>query len=615
MDPTSGPSTPRPSLKRPRAYRKTSEVLLPVASPPLRRESEPALDWRRPSNESDTFAARRKKMPPLPRPSLRGRAPHSDRSVTFSVTSPFRMEMAPFHSQPGTPTYPLLHTPEPHEVTLFGVRTQFRPLWLLALGNAGLTGIGLGSVLCQRAIWPVKAYEGINPDGPTLLPGGEPGHGRAFGSPQKDIIAGAIFMGAGLGAAVASSILFMQDGRRLNRAQNPASPAYRRTMSYFSAHIAGLAILVGHRFFQEAMRSALPPQAAWVISLPGGFATAVYAVTIAQSFSSSELACGTMPIRNRAVLSAVARGMVSSYIILGAILSTPNFSAYGREAVRLVTAVSTTVAYSLPLATARMAGPTADIPVGGQRYRGDWSAMQAFIVYCAARLSGSISAFWLARARWPADKQGIRPPHGADGAPPLTSQLFRGLPPPLPSLPPDYDETAAAALLMAMSFAGCCYAFSQFHRDARPPEWLARLVLGSMISSVLFGQTFRVLQELAKSHGSFAFSWVAVVPGVIAHALIFTAIPVAFANSEAGYGNSIIRHRYQVIEACRFIGGISWYLWAAENQDLGFPPVARQLTVWLATSATLLGFSLPTTDTLRAATGPTPQREIPNPFD
>lgn len=602
------PLSPRPSVRRP-ILKKTATAPAAVA-PGARRASAPdALHLRR-TNTALSI--------PIPsRPVLRRLQRESERSVQFSPDMlAYRAAPTPRsgHTYPPTPTYPALRTPTQGVVTLFGVPTRYRPLWLLAIGNLGLAGFGMGSVLVQRAIWPVRAYDGLNPGGITVFPGGAAGHGRAFGGITQGIVAGSLFIGVGIFAAVTSSFLFLQDGRKLNRAQNPQNPNYRRTHAYFAAHQTGIALLVGHRFFQEAIRSSLPPQAAWAIALPGSISQAIYSVTMAQSFSSSELACGTMPIKNRAVVAASARAMVASYIVLGALVATPNVSAYGRETVRIITAIAQTISFSLPLTTARLAGPQADIPIGPERYRGDWSAMQAFALYVFCQLAGSIGAFWLSRARWPAAAVPPRP--GGDMPPPDAQvQKFRGLPPPLQSLPADLDETAGAAIIMALSFIGCCYSFGQLHRDARPPIAVARLLLAASVGSVLLGQLFRALQEKASSHADFRLRWIAAVPGFMAQALAFVAVPEQYGNSEATIGNVPLTHRYRIIEACRFTGGVMWYLWAAECGIFGFPPVARQLTIWLATSATILGFSLPTTDTRRAATGPTPQHEVPNPFE
>lgn len=494
---------------------------------------------------------------------------------------------------------------------LLGMKTKYKPLYLLALGNMGSAIFGSGEVVVQRAIWPSKPYQGFNPNGGvTAIPGGTAGLGMAFGGPRQGLIGGSILMVVGVGAALASAVLFVKDGRALNRRQNPENPNYRRTMTYFSAHLVGIGLLVSHRFALEVFRVYLPPDFLWAGTLPGAIGQAVFAVTMAQSFSSCEVYNGKMPLKHRGAISMAARAGVAFYIFVGAIVGTPNLSAYWRESVRLVAQTSTALAYSLPLTTARLGSAmVAGLPrfeEGTQRRRGDFTTLQTFAVYALSRIITSVAATQMQHSAWPA-VHGNDPPLGNLPRPPAQkgeSDSWRNLPPPIPTGAPDGEYVALASAVLVIGTGMGVFSFWQLRKDALAHGTAyANACFGGAVACLMLGNVFRVVGEHSKETADFQLVWAAAPIGFVANALANVVIPELYSASEVTCGNEPIKYRYQVTEACRAGGNLAWTLWSAMAATLNFPPLVRQGMIWAASVLTILGMALPDADTRRAQIG------------
>lgn len=315
------------------------------------------------------------------------------RPVQF-VSTPEAIDHQPWHfPEDGAP---------PQRVTprLFGVRTRFRPLWLLALGNVGNVLYGVGSIVLQRAVWPSEAYDPDNRG--ANIPGGTPGLGDAFGGPMGGVAGGTAMTVAGISTSILAASLTLNDGHALARERSPSNPSFKRVNTYFGFHLLSIAMLVGNRFAIELFRVHLPKKWEFAGAMPGALGQAIFAITQAQGFSNAELHCGMMPIARRNVVSAAARALISAYLVVGTITSTPNVDAYAREGVRLVAQTATSVAFSLPLTTARIAADQERLP----RRAGDrpWRALSNVGLYAGARLASAIAAQSLAHSAWPVAK-------------------------------------------------------------------------------------------------------------------------------------------------------------------------------------------------------------------
>lgn len=519
--------------------------------------------------------------PPFTRPSLQRNSSTrwTLRPVEF-VSTPEAVDHQPWH-------FPVDGGP-PQRITprLFGLKTRFRPLWLLGLGNVGNILYGLGSVVIQRAVWPSKMYDpehrGAN------IPSGTPGLGTAFGGPIGGVAGGTAMTVAGISISILAASLTLNDGHSLARQRNPDNPSFKRVNTYFGFHLLSIAMLVGNRFAIELFRVYLPNKWQFAGAMPGALGQAIFAITQAQGFSNAELFSGMMPLPNRAAISATARAFISAYIVVGTIQSSPNIDAYAREGVRLVAQTATAVAFSLPLTTARIAADQERVPP--RELDRPWRALGNVGLYAVARLASAIAAQQIAHSAWP-----VRTP---------PRQLAVRWPPPLPTEGADVSAVVAQSVLLAAATTLAITTFIRSHADARRVgRRYANAMLAASVCSIAFGQIYRVQMAYGREHVDFKTYWEAMPIGVVANALAFIALPESFGASEVAYGETPIPYRYHVTEACRATGGVLWSLWAASSGVVTLDPTFRLSLVWGASIATMLGLAFPTAETRRAQRG------------
>lgn len=445
---------------------------------------------------------------------------------------------------------------------IFGLRTAYKPLWLLGAGTLGNVLYGTGTIAIERGIWPRAAWA-VPPPGAAANP-----LTPLFGEVRYSLGLGIASTVGGVGLAGGAAALFYQDARRLARRQNAANPNYLRPTLYFAAHITAILLSAGGKFMSEALLDTVPADYRWVSALPLMTGQAVFAVTQANSFSSCEILNRRLPIKHRSAVGFGARAGVSMFTVWAAMMSVPRFSSYGREAMRLSAQASLTLSYSLPLTTARL-GRHQGVDFTSHQPEPNWYALQVLMTYITGRVLAGFGPDMLQAAQDAADKnEGL---------------LFGG----------------AAALTAG---TGACFAALMLLRQdvaAYSPRQANMLFAGAAFA-LLSILAYVGLANYAGRTRQPELVWAALVPGVIGAGLRLAILPSMFSFAELRHGDLPLPQRLYWTEASRAIAGVCFGAWGVMSGQPGVNVYLREAVAVAAGSFATLGMALPTTTSKRA---------------
>lgn len=502
-----------------------------------------------------------------------------------SVTSPFGQV------EPATPmdlndTNPFeRHAARRAKPNLFGYRTNYKPLWLLGFGTAGNVLYGTGALALERGIYPRR---------PVARPGGDsanlPGLFQPlFGSRPASIGVGATAVGLGTLVATTACVLFYQDARRLARRQNSANPNYTRPNVYFGVHLAAIVLSVGGKFMSEALRDVVERDTTWLAGVPSLIGQAAFAVTQAQAFSGCEVLNRKMPLQHRSAIGFAARTAAGAWTVLGVMNTVPYFNPYARELTRLFCQSAMTLAFSLPLTTARI-NRTQRVDPAAPHPDPSWYTLQVLAFYLCGRVLLGYAPDLLQQPQAQAN----------DGQ--ATTSLATG-----------------GAVMLSVGTAICVSALMLYRDDvAAYDRKKANLLAGTGVTAVLLIMAYRGIFEAALTTQHRSLTWVSTVPGCLGAGLRLAVMSELFAFSELRNGDLPLPMRYHWTEACRALGILGYGLWAAMLSVPDFNPYVREgVGIFAALSATL-GMALPTTTSRRAmpqfdwplSPGATPEAEV-----
>lgn len=463
----------------------------------------------------------------------------------------------------------------PHQAPrgrLLGMRTAYKPLWLLGAGSAGNIAYSLGAVALERGMWPVRPAADVPLDEAVLEP--------LFGSRAASLGVGATAVALGMGVAATACVLFFQDARRLVRRQNTSNPSYVRPNAYFAAHMAAIVLSVGSKFMAEAVRDTLPRDYSWVAATFGSVGQAMFAVTQAQAFSSCELQNGAMPLQWRAQLGFAARFCMGFHVLFGAMQATPQMTAYGKEAVRLFSITAAALAYSLPLTTARISRQqNINQPIflndGPQP---SWYALLVLALYFGGSILSGFGPDILQRAVASAGQE-------------------------ISSSGPDKHAAAVygGACMLATGAGACSVALMLYCSDTAHYNRRAAQVLGCLgLLALAANAAYRGLAEYGWAADMQNIAWLAVPPGVVATGLRLAVVPELFCFSEMLHGELPLRGRYHWKEATRALAQLCFGLWGAMCVNAKDHPVLRESLVIAACTFATIGTALPTATSRRS---------------
>lgn len=537
----------------------------------------------------------RRRAPPLGHP-LAGGLPHRPPLDLRRDATPVLLQRAGVLPPRPQPQLSACSPVPQRRVKLFGGYTQYKPLYLLAMGAAGNWLYGTGTVALERGIYPRRPF--APPGAPTssLPPVLQP----LFGSTVGSVTVGGVSTAAGAILALMSCVMFYRDARALARRNNAAQPSYTRANAYFAAHLVGIALSVGSKFATEALRDLFPRQFVWAAVVPGQAGQALFAVTQAQAFSTSELYNGKMPLRHRSSIGFAARFCVGLYTLYGVLQGIPYLSSYGKEVVRLSSVTAATLAYALPLTTARIERHAPNLPASvryGERPRDNWHALNLLGVFFVGRLLAGFGPDLIQRGV----QIGIR----TNEFPPIAGPVFGG------------------ASLLALGTATCVTAIMLFRQDVAAYDvrkanfWSGLAMLG-----LLLLETYRGIFELSIVRRDTQLAYFSAIPGIIGTGLRLAVMPELFCYSELLRGTLPLKQRYHWTESCRGAAQMLLGIWGATCSVPGFDPFAREAIFASAGIFATLGMALPTTVsrqrlpqyTWPLSPGATPAAENRDPF-
>lgn len=479
---------------------------------------------------------------------------------------------------------------------LLGVYTRYKPFYLLGMGAAGNWLYGTGTVALERGLFARRPLAPPGGVGPTLPPSWQP----LFGDRAASIGLGAASAAGGAFLALASCGLFYQDARRLSRRQNPANPSYTRANAYLAAHLTGIALSIGSKFLTEALRDLVSHDVAWAAVVPGQIGQALFAVTQAQAFSNCELVTGKMPLTRRGEIGFAARFFVGLYSVYGVLQGIPYLSSYGKEVVRLSAVTAATLAYSLPLTTARMERHAKTLPAPltpGGGPKDSWHALWVLSGFFVGRTLAGFGPDMLQR--------GVHASHAGAAFSSSAGQAFGG------------------ATMLATGTGVCVASIMLFRQDAaaydlrKANTWAALAFV-----ALLLVEAYRGIFETGLLQRDMRLVYLACLPGVAGTGLRLAVLPELFCYSELYRGSLPLKARYQWTEACRAGAQLLFGVWGATCAVPDFNPYAREAIGVTAGILATLGMALPTTTSRRAmpqyawplSPGMTPTFERGDPF-
>lgn len=452
---------------------------------------------------------------------------------------------------------------------LFAHYTRYKPFYLLAMGAAGNWLYGTGTVAMERGIYPRRPVAPPGSPNNSLPPVFQP----LFGSMVDSLAIGSCSTAAGALLALASSGMFYKDARALSRRVNPQNPSYTRANAYFVAHLIGIALSLGAKFATEALRDLFSRDTVWAALVPGQVGQALFAVTQAQAFSSSELYNGKMRLRHRSEIGFAARFLVGLYSLYGVLQGVPYLSSYGKEVVRLSAVTAATLAYALPLTTARIERIAPNLPASvryGERPKDSWHALNLLGVFFVGRILAGFGPDLI--------QQGVQTGIETDRFGSIAGPVFSG------------------ASMLALGTAACATAIMLFRQDVAAYDLRkANFWAGLAIFGLLLVETYRGIFELGLVRADRRLAFVSAVPGVFGTGLRLAVMPEMFCYSELLRGTLPLKHRYQWTESCRGAAQMLFGIWGSTCALPGFNPFIRESIGVSAGILATLGMALPTT--------------------
>lgn len=449
--------------------------------------------------------------------------------------------------------------------TLFGVQTNYKPLWLLGMGAAGNALYGTGTLAIERSIYPRKLLRQ-----PGQLEAPPPFFNPLFGSRTAGLAVGGLSTIAGVGLAALSCALFYQDTRRLAFKQTRGNPSYARANWYLAAHITGITLSVGAQFIKEALRDGpVTGDYTWIAALPGIIGASLFSVTQAQAASNCEILNARMPLSRRSELGFAARCGVAGYTVYAAFMSVPNFNVYAREVMRLFAQSCTTLAYSLPLTTARL-GRQQGVDFVSHQPEPSWYALKVLGLYIAGRVVAGFGPDLIQQGLFQQENR-------------MNAYVFGG------------------AASMTAGTAACVAALMMFRTDvsAYAPR-RANLLVGGACFALLCILTYTGIAQYAQSTRQPPLLWGALAPGVVGAGLRLAILPILFSFAELRMGDAPVPYRYQWTEACRALGSTCFGIWGVLSAIPNANNYGKEAVAVAAGTFATLGMALPTTTSRRA---------------
>ena len=454
-----------------------------------------------------------------------------------------------------------------HKAHIFGIPTAYKPLWLLGMGSAGNVLYSLGATAVERGIWRQKPPFGAPPGTPYR-------YRPLFNHREASLGLGTTALVVGTGMALTSSVLLLQDARRLARRQNPSTPAYTRSTMYFAAHASGIFLSVSGKFMQDVLRDVLPDDVTWAAATPGFVGQALFAVTQAQAFSNCELLNGKLRLKHRGMLGATARFGVGTFTLWAAMMSVPGFSPYVREVTRLFAQTCTAVAYSLPLTTARL-GRQQGVDFTSHEPENSWRPLSVLAAYIVGRCMAGFGPDLI--------QKGVFNRQGDYNEPALISSIYGG------------------TSLLTAGTAVCITALMLFREDVtRYNAKRGNLLVGVTIFALMCILAYSGITQYGHTVRRQQLLWLGVVPGIIGAGLRLVTLPEFFSYAELLHGHSKIPYRYQWTEACRAGGNLCFSIWGVMGSVPTTNSFAKETLGVLAAALVTLGMALPTTTSRKA---------------